>query len=188
LALALALVAGAFGASGAHAQPTDSVARRLVAAIERRASASNFAELNAFGAAASRQTGPEALRRLHHVAIVMLNQSEFDQFEHWNGVLAAKAAQQGNHAYAEIARIDELKSRYDRGDTSYEAAIARVGETGPDWYVRVHALATEGLILNTERESGAALKLMFQAEKLIPPGDPDAGMASPTSGARSGSR
>jgi len=173
----LALALGALGASGAHAQPTDTVARRLVAAIEHRASASSFAALNAFGDAASRQSGPEALRRLHHVAQVMLNQSEFDRFEHWNGVLAAKAAQEGNRRYAEIAELDELKGRYDRGDTSYEAAIARIGDTEPDWYARSHALATEGLILNTKRESGAALKLMFQAEKLIPRGDPDTDMA-----------
>ena len=50
-------------------------------------------------------------------------------------------------------------------------------------------MAIEALILNTERESGAALKLLFQAEKLIPRGDPDARHApSPTSGARSASR
>ncbi len=177
LALGLALVFGALGASGAHAQPTDTVARRLVAAIEHRASASSFAALNAFGDAASRQSGPEALRRLHHVAQVMLNQSEFDQFEHWNGVLAAKAEQEGDYRYARIAEVDELKSRYDRGDTTYEAAIVRIGDTEADWYARAHALATEGLILNTKRESGAALKLMFQAEKLIPGGDPDTAMA-----------
>ena len=177
LALALGLVTGALGAAGAQAQPTDSSARRLVAAIERRASATSFAELDRFGAAARTQRGPEALRRLHHVAYVMLNQSEFDEFERWNNALAAAAAQQGDRRWAEVARIDELKSRYDRGDVTVEPEIIRSAGAEPDWYARVHALATQSLILNTERESGAALRLMFQAEKLIPRGDPDTGMA-----------
>jgi signal transduction histidine kinase/ActR/RegA family two-component response regulator len=177
LVWALALVVGVLGASAAQAQPNDTGARRLVVAIERRASATSFAELDRFGAAASQQRGPEALRRLHHVALVMLDQSEFGEFERWNSLLAAKAVQQGDRRYAEIARIDELKSRYDRGETAAEAEIARVVDTEPDWYARVHALATEGLILNNQRESGAALKLMFQAERLIPQGDPDTGMA-----------
>ena len=175
--LALALVAGLLGASGARAQPSDTSTRSLGVAIERRASATSFAALSRFGAAASRQSGPEALRRLHHVAIVMLNQSEFAEFERWNGALAAKAAREGNRRYAEIARIDELKSRYDRGDVTVEDEIARAAASEPDWYAQVHALATEGLILNTERKSGAALKLMFEAEPLIVQGDPDAGMA-----------
>ena len=177
LALVLGLVLGAALAPPTLAQPTDTSARRLVAAIERRASATSFAELDRFGQAANQQQGPEALRRLHHVAFVMLNQSEFDNFERWNNALAAKAAQQGDRRWAEIARIDELKSRYDRGDTRVEAEIGRVADSEPDWYARVHALSIQALILNTERESGAALRLMFQAEKLIPRGDPDTGMA-----------
>jgi signal transduction histidine kinase/ActR/RegA family two-component response regulator len=177
LALALGLAVGAFAAPAAQAQPTDTSARRLVAAIERRASATSFAELDRFGEAASQQHGPEALRRLHHVAFVMLNQSEFDKFERWNNALAAKAVGEGDRRWAEIARIDELKSRYDRGDVTVEAEIARVADAEPDWYARVHALSIQALILNTERESGAALRLMFQAEKLIPRDDPDSGMA-----------
>jgi len=177
LSLALALALGALGASAAHAQPTDSSARRLVAAIERRASSTSFAELDHFGAVASQQSGPEALRRLHHVAFVMLNQSEFGEFARWNDALASMASRQLNRRFAEIARIDDLKSRYDRGDTSVTPQIIRIAQTEPDWAARVHALAAEALILNTERESGAALKLMFEAEKLIPPGHPDTGMA-----------
>ena len=177
LALALGLAVGALAATAAMGQPTDTSARRLVAAIERRAAATSFAELDRFGALASRQKGPEALRRLHHVAYVMLNQSEFDDFERWNNALAAKAAQAGDRRWAEIARIDELKSRYDRGDVTVEPEITRSAGAEPDWYARVHALATQALILNTERESGAALRLMFQAETLIPRGDPDTGMA-----------
>ncbi len=177
LALVLGLVLGAIGASATQAQPTDSSARRLVAAIERRASASSFAELDRFGAVASQQDGPEALRRLHHVAFVMLNQSEFGAFARWNDALAAKAARQSDRRFAEIARIDDLKSRYDRGDTSVTPQITRIAQTEPDWAARVHALAAQALILNTERESGAALRLMFEAEKLIPRGDPDTGMA-----------
>jgi len=43
--------------------------------------------------------------------------------------------------------------------------------------IEFHPLATDALILNTERKSGAALKLMFEAEPLIQQGDPDADMA-----------
>jgi hypothetical protein len=173
---ALILLAGLAQASVATAASDDS-ARQLAAAIERRAETTSFADLERFGAAASRQNGREALRRLHHVAFVLLNQSEFDRFEHWNSTLAAKAQQAGDRRYADIARIDELKSRYDRGDTSVRAQIDRIADTDRDWFARVHAISAEALILNTEREAGQALKRMFEAEALIPRGDPDTAMA-----------
>jgi signal transduction histidine kinase/ActR/RegA family two-component response regulator len=172
-ALAIALAPFAL----AHASVSDDSARRLAAAIERRAETTSFADLERFGEAASHQNGPEALRRLHHVAFVLLNQSEFAKFEHWNGLLASKAIQSGNRRYEQVAHIDELKSHFDRGDTSVESEIAQIADTDPDWYARVHAMSTQALILNSAKESGAALNKMFAAEALIKQSDPDTAMA-----------
>ena len=173
----LALAVGVFPLSLARASTSDDSARRLSAAIERRADTTSFADLERFGEAASRRDDTEGLRRLHHVAYVLLNQSEFDRFEHWNGILASKAIQLGNGRYEQVAHIDELKSRFDRGDTSVEAAIVRIAESDPDWYARVHAVSTQALMLNSEKESGAALNKMFAAEAMIPQADPDTAMA-----------
>ncbi|HZZ86961.1 MAG TPA: ATP-binding protein [Caulobacteraceae bacterium] len=162
----------------AGAAPADDSTRRLAAEIERRAAASSFADLHRFAEAAARADGREALRKLHHAATIYLDQSEFDEFAHWNGLLAAKAAKAGDIRYAEIARIDELKSRYDRGDTSVKAEIEHTSISDPDWYARVHAASMLALILDSERESGRALKLLFDAEDAIPAGDPDASVAA----------
>ena len=176
--LVAALVAAGLAAtSAATPVSADENARRLAAAIEQRAEATSFADLERFGAAAATQKSHEALRRLHHVAFVLLNQSEFDKFEHWNTLLATKAAEQHDRRFVDIARIDELKSRYDRGETGVRADIERMAATDRDWYARVHAATTIGLILNSEREPGASLKRMFQAEPLIPQGDSDTAMA-----------
>ena len=172
-AIVLALVFGLV-CSTASAAPSDSSARHLAAEIERRAAATSFADLHAFAEAAGRSSGREALRRLHYAANIYLDQSEFDEFEHWNGLLAAKAAQAGDARYAAIARIDALKSRDDRGDTSVRAEIEHIAATDPDWRARVHAMGVYALILDSEREAGKALKLLFEAEDQIKTGDPDA--------------
>jgi len=161
----------------AVAAPTDSSARRLAAEIEHRAAATSFAELRAFGDAAAQAKGREALRRLHYVATIYLNQSEFDQFNHWNGLLAAKAQAAGDQRYADVAQVDALKSRYDGGDTSVRAEIFRMAATNRDWFARVHAMNVEAQVLNAERDSGAALKLLFEAEDKIQLGDLDAPIA-----------
>jgi signal transduction histidine kinase/ActR/RegA family two-component response regulator len=175
----LALALGLAPLTLSHASTSDESARRLSAAIEHRAARTSFAALERFGEVASHQDGPEALRRLHHVAFVLLNQSEFDRFDHWNGLLASKAAKMGLRRFVQIAHIDELKSRYDRGDNSVRPEIVQIADNDPDWFARVHAISTEALILNQEKEAGAALGRMFTAEGLIPQrdGDPDAAMA-----------
>ncbi|MEJ0064118.1 MAG: ATP-binding protein [Caulobacteraceae bacterium] len=157
--------------------PADESARRLAAEIEHRAAATSFADLRRFAEAASKADGREALRRLHYAANIYLDQSEFDQFDRWNGFLAAKAASAGDHRYAEIARVDALKSRYDRGDTTVTPQIERVAATEPDWYARVHAMNVEALILDSEREAGKALELLFEAEDQIKSDDRDAAAA-----------
>ncbi len=170
----IALAIGLAWASAAAAQPSDVNARHLAQAIEKRAEATSFADLERFGEAAGHQDGREALRRLHHVAFILLNQSEFDKFEHFNTLLLVKAEAQSDQRYADIARTDELKSRYDRGDVSVRAKIVQIANTEPDWFARVHAMSIMGAILNAEREPGATLKQLFAAEALIPAGDTDA--------------
>ena len=174
--LALALLVG-LSPGVLCAQPSDSSARRLAADIERRAEATSFADLTRFGEAQVDKPGREALRRIHHVALVFLNQSEFDQFDRWNNLLAQKAGREGDLRYFDVAHIDALKSRYDRGDTSVKAEIERLAASDPDWLARVHAISMQAAILNSEREVGRALKLAFEGEALIPSGDPDTNAA-----------
>ena len=176
VAIGLVLAVGSLPAFAAAAPADDSV-RRLAGEIEQRAAATSFAELRRFGEAAGQAKGREALRRLHYVATIYLNQSEFDQFDHWNGLLAAKARAAGDKRYADIAHVDALKSRYDRGDSSVKAELFNIAATDGDWYARVHAMSIEAQILDSERESGAALKLLFDAEGKIQPGDLDAPIA-----------
>ena len=160
--------------AGLAAQPERSSALSLAQAIERRAEATSFADLERFGEAASHRDGREALRRLHYVAFILLNQSEFDRFQHWNGLLAAKAKAEGDRRFADIAAIDALKARNDNGESEVEPQIARYADAEPDWFARVHAITIEALLLGNERKAGAALKRLFQAEALIPSGDADA--------------
>jgi two-component system, sensor histidine kinase len=172
ICLAVGLVPSVAGAGA-----PDSSARRLAAEIEQRAASTSFADLHRFADVASRSDGRESLRRLHYAAMIFLNQSEFDEFEHWNGLMAAKAARQGDARYVEVARVDALKSHFDRGDTTVTAAISRAAVDDTDWFDRVHAASMQALILNTNHESGKALKLLFDAEDQIPAGDADAPLA-----------
>ena len=173
-AMTIAACVGCAPQLAAAQQPAEDVALRLAKAIEHRAETTSFADLERFGAQAAQRNDREALRRLHHVAFILLNQSEFEKFEHWNGLLAAKAAALGDRRYVDIARIDELKSRYDRGDAAVSGAIAAIAEDEPDWLAKVHAISIEGLILGNERKAGEALKMLFDAQSLVPAHDPDA--------------
>ena len=82
-----------------------------------------WAELRAFGDAAAQAKGREALRRLHYVATIYLNQSEFDQFNHWNGLLAAKAQAAGDQRYA--ARHGEQDENTDDGVADNDKRMPR---------------------------------------------------------------
>jgi len=172
--MALAVTAGLAWPAALAAQPEQSHALSLAQAIERRAEATSFADLARFGEAASHEHGREALRRLHHVAFILLNQSEFDRFKHWNDLLGAKARAEGDRRYIDIAAVDALKARNDNGEGGLAPQIARYAATEPDWFARVHAITVEALLLGNERKAGAALKRLFEAEALIPSSDPDA--------------
>ncbi|MDR3509874.1 MAG: response regulator [Caulobacteraceae bacterium] len=152
----------------------------MAIAIERRADRSSFADLERFGAAASHGSDRGSLSRLQHVAWVLLNQSEFERFDAWNAVLLRNAERQGDTRYAAMARINALKSRYDRGDTSAQHEISRLAQTETDWFVRVHAASAEAMILIDHDQTGQALKRLSAAEDLIPADDPAANAAEST--------
>jgi signal transduction histidine kinase/ActR/RegA family two-component response regulator len=145
---------------------------QLARVIEQRAEHTSFADLDRYGEAASHGGDRQSLGRMQHVAWIFLNQSEFDRFEHWNALLASNAQRQGDLRYVDMARINELKSRYDRGDAAAQGRLAQIAAGEADWFAKVHAISAEALILIDKDEAGQALKLLSQAEDLIPAGDP----------------
>jgi signal transduction histidine kinase/CheY-like chemotaxis protein len=178
VALAMSVVGFAAGerATAARAQPAIGPAQ-LAREIEHRAEKTSFADLERFGEAAAQSRGPESLPRLQHVAWVLLNQSEFDRFQHFNDLLARQADRLGDKRYRAMARINALKARYDAGDASVHPAMSRIARTEPDWFARIHAASVEATMLVEEDQTGAALKILSETEVLIPKGDPAAGAA-----------
>ena len=51
---------------------------------ERRGEPGPFADLERWGAAAAKRNDREGLRRLQYVSLVLMNQSEYSKFDHWN--------------------------------------------------------------------------------------------------------
>ena len=149
----------------------------LASAIEERADRTSFADLERFGEAAARGEGRENLNRLQHVTLVMLNQSEFEKFEHFNAMLLRNARRQGDERFETIATINTLRSQFDRGDGSTQAEVERLARTEPDWFARVYAMSIAALMRANEKEDGKALELMSDAQSLVPEGDPYAGAA-----------
>ena len=175
---AVLLIGPAITGTVVQAQPqSDAGPVKLARDIELRADKTSFADLERFGDMASVHPGVESLSRLQHVAWILLNQSEFDRFEHWNGLLKAQAQRLGNHRYLAMANINELKARYDSGDVSTHPIIAQIARTEPDWFARIHAASVDATLLIEEDQTGAALKELSQAEVLIPEGDPAADAA-----------
>jgi len=177
IALALPFLGLVHGDDGPRAPRAPLTPRALAAAIEARADRTSFAGLERFGEAAARGTGRENLNRLQHVTLVLLNQSEFDRFEHFNGLLTRNALRQHDRRYVSIARVNALKSRYDRGDTSVEDEIEHIAASEPDWFARVYAMSIAALIRGDGDHTGSALALMSEAQALIPEEDRYAGAA-----------
>ena len=73
---------------GAATAQTQRTALELAGAVERRAGATDFAQLEAFGLAAMNRDDREGLNRLYHVTWTFLNQGEFDKATLWNQRLA----------------------------------------------------------------------------------------------------
>jgi signal transduction histidine kinase/ActR/RegA family two-component response regulator len=177
--LATALAAGALALAPAAfaADASDEPARQLASAIEQRAEKTSFANLEAFGAQAAHRQDREGMRRLEHVAIILLNQSEFDRFEHWNGEMAARARTLGDRRYLMMAQINDLKARFDKGDPSGRPQLQQIADLEPDWFARAHATSLEAQLLIEDGQVGAALRRLFAAKDLIPRGDADADAA-----------
>ena len=136
----------------------------LASAIGRQASATSFAELERFADRALQTHPPDQLERLEHVSWLLLNQSDFQAFGHWNAVLATEAFRAGNHRYIEVARIDALRSRYDQGDLTVQATLAAIAAHEPDSVARVHAMVVGAYMLVRQGKAAAALKLLSEAD------------------------
>ena len=150
---------------------------QLAAAIEQRAERTSFAALDRFGETASRGDDRESLRRLQHVSLILLNQSEFDRFDHWNGLLLRNARLQKDHRYEVMAALNALKAAHDQGHVGTRSAIERIARGEPDWFARIHAITFVATFLVEDNRSGEALKLLSHAEELIPAGDVDGNAA-----------
>ena len=149
----------------------------LLSAVERRASKTSFAQLEAFGQAAYRRRDREGLNRLYHVVWIIQNQGEFDRAAVWNQRLEEKARMQRDQRYIQIARLNELTTRYDQGDLTVDAEMSRMTTDGIDWFVRAHAARLTALTLMDQDRVGEGLKLLNQAEADIPDEDPFADTA-----------
>ncbi|RZJ05807.1 MAG: response regulator [Brevundimonas sp.] len=177
--VALSGVARAEAPIGAPARAPVSVspASDLVQFVERRASATSFAQLNAFGRAALTRNDREGLNRLYHVTWTIMNQGDFDAAGRWNQSLAAAARRLGDVRYQEIARLNALTIRYDKGETGVAAEMHRTARQSPDWFVRAHAARLAAIDLFAEDKVGAGLQLLTKAQADIPDRDPYADTA-----------
>ncbi len=144
----------------------------LALAVEKRAAATDFAELEAFGEAALRTPGRESLNRLYHVTWTFLNQGDFDKAREWNGHLTQAATTQGDSRYIRIAYLNGLTIRYDSGDDAAVVEMARIAASDTDWFVRVHATRIHAFTLMNQNRIGESLKALNAADALIPDDDP----------------
>ncbi|MFA4893605.1 ATP-binding protein [Brevundimonas sp.] len=152
-------------------------ALRLARFVEARAGSTDFAALDRFGEAALLRRDREGLNRLYHVTWTILNQGDFDKAGLWNRRLAEAAERQGDERYQDIARLNVLAIRYDRGDTGVTAELRWTAEMGEDWFVSTHAARLTALALIDEGKVGEGLELLAQAQASIPENDPFAATA-----------
>ena len=144
----------------------------LAAAVEKRAAATDFAALYAFGQAAMNRHDREGLQRLHHVVSIMMSQGEFDQASLWNDRLMAAARLQNDLRYQQVARLNALSLRYNQGEAGAADEIGRIAETEQDWFARVHATRLWALALMDRDRIGESLKLLADADAFIPENSP----------------
>lgn len=172
-ALALALVLSAFFVQDVSAQPAaqSRTPLQLAEAVERRAGTTDFKALEAFGREAIRRNDREGLQRLYHVTWIFLNQGEFDTARIWNDRLMEGARHQGSRRYIQIARLNALALRYDQGETAAADEMHRLASMEPDWFARTHATRLWALALMDRDQIGEGLKLLTDADALIPEGD-----------------
>ncbi|MFN6980380.1 MAG: ATP-binding protein [Brevundimonas sp.] len=141
---------------------------QLAEAVERRAGATDFKALEAFGREAIRRNDREGLQRLYHVAWIFMNQGEFETARFWNDRLMEGARHQGARRYVQIARLNTLALRYDQGETAAAEEMRRLASMEPDWFARTHAIRLWALALMDRDQIGEGLKLLTDADALIP--------------------
>ena len=163
------LVAGPTLVLAKNPAPRDPLA--LAAAVERRAGATTFAQLEAFGQTALRMPGREGLNRLYHVVWTTLNQGDFEGATRWNLQLAAAAGRQGDARYTKIAHLNALTIRYDMGEDAAAAEMEEIARTESDWFVRAHATRIHALALMDQDRLGEGLNLLNEAMSLVPEND-----------------
>jgi signal transduction histidine kinase/CheY-like chemotaxis protein len=166
--------AHAQGAGAAHWTP-----RSVAAAIEAKAAATSFKQLEQFGQDSLKASvpTPERLNRLYHVGWIILNQSDFKRFDYWNTLLAQQAAAAHDHRFEVVAQLDGLRSRSDQGDAGAIDTIRKIANTEPDWFARAHAMRLVAIYMIQDEQAGAALRVLAEAESLVPENDPMANMA-----------
>ena len=158
--------------SGANATPL-----QLADAVERRAARTDFKALERFGQQALKMQGRERLNRLYHVAWIYLNQAEFAAFDRWNAALAREAARDQDARYISIARLNEMEARLDRGQANALDDMRRAAASETDWFAKVHADRLVARAIIDEGRIGEGLKLLADADSLIPANDPYANAA-----------
>jgi signal transduction histidine kinase/ActR/RegA family two-component response regulator len=149
----------------------------LAQRVERRAGATSFPALEAFGEAALAQPGREGLNRLYHVMWITLNQGDFERAAVWNDRLAAAALARQDERYQMIARLNALTIRYDSGDTAAAVEMDRIARTATDWFVKAHAMRITALALMDQDRIGDGLRLLTEADAAIPENAPYADTA-----------
>jgi signal transduction histidine kinase/ActR/RegA family two-component response regulator/tetratricopeptide (TPR) repeat protein len=149
----------------------------LAQRVEQRAAATSFPALEAFGEGALTHTGREGLNRLYHVMWITLNQGDFERAEVWNNRLAAAALARRDERYQMIARLNALTIRYDSGDNAAAVEMNRIAGTTTDWFVKAHAMRLSALALMDQDRIGEALRLLTEADAVIPDDAPYADTA-----------
>jgi signal transduction histidine kinase len=175
LASAISLGLAAVTAASAATSPA-----AFATAVEARAKGVTFDQLRQFGDAAMAGRDRESLRRLHYVAEVFRSQSEFELSDRYIQAMARDAALQHDARYAALARLDSLAGRSRAGEASVVAELEKAQASEPDWYARAFAKTLWSRVLLDQSRTGDALKLLSQAETLIPEGDPDTASAEST--------
>ena len=179
LAIVATFVLAALFVQSAGAQPAGPkrTSLELAQAVERRAGATDFAALEAFGRDAERRADREGLQRLYHVTWILLNQGEFDRAAAWNERLARAAADLGDRRYVQIAHLNELVLRYDQGDAAAAEEMRRIATSEQDWFAKAHAVRIWALALMDQDRIGEGLKQLTDADAFIPETAPYADIA-----------
>ena len=150
------------------AAPPAAEAEALARFVQHRAASTSFADLESFGERASARQDREGLNRLYHVTWTFLNQGEFERASAWNNRLAEAARVRRDERYIDIAALNALTIRYDKGEVAVASEMADYATNGRDWFVRAHAARLAALNLIDQGRVGDGLQLLTRAQADIP--------------------